>query len=167
MNIDLAKLTFDEIVSLRNKVNNYLYNYEDGYLYICKVNSFGRHWDEYVSNAFTLEELCNRYNGDDGILNVYSTNPNLGHIMNYGDLMYIESQDDYNKWSKYKYLGIQIKNTERELDEWDNRDNVPFVSRPFFEPMYTREDLAEMKKEYEEYDMSFVPPRNYDYDDVR
>jgi hypothetical protein len=144
-----------------------LYNYEDGYLYICKVHSFGRHWDEYVSNAFTLEELCNRYNGDDGVLHVYSTNPNLGHIMNYGDLMYIESQDDYNKWSKYKYLGIQIKNTERELDEWDNRDNVPFVSRPFFEPMYTREDLAEMKKEYEEYDMSFVPPRNYDYDNVR
>jgi hypothetical protein len=167
MNIDLTKLTFDEIVSLRNKINNYLYKYEDGYLYICKVHSFGRHWDEYVSNAFTLEELCNRYNGDDGVLHVYSTNPNLGHIMNYGDLMYIESQDDYNKWSKYKYLGIQIKNTERELDEWDNRDNVPFVSRPFFEPMYTREDLAEMKKEYEEYDMSFVPPRNYDYDNVR
>jgi hypothetical protein len=135
-----------------------LYNYEDGYLYICKVHSFGRHWDEYVSNAFTLEELCNRYNGDDGVLHVYSTNPNLGHIMNYGDLMYIESQDDYNKWSKYKYLGIQIKNTERELDEWDNRDNVPFDSRPFFEPIYSREDLSEMKKEYEEYDMSFVPP---------
>ena len=158
MNIDLAKLTFDEIVSLRNKINNNLYNYEDGYLYICKVHSFGRHWDEYVSNAFTLEELCNRYNGDDGVLHVYSTNPNLGHIMNYGDLMYIESQDDYNKWSKYKYLGIQIKNTERELDEWDNRDNVPFDSRPFFEPIYSREDLSEMKKEYEEYDMSFVPP---------
>jgi hypothetical protein len=167
MNIDLTKLTFDEIVSLRNKINNYLYNYEDGYLYICKVHSFGRHWDEYVSNAFTLEELCNKYNGDDGILHVYSTNPNLGHIMNYGDLMYIESQDDYNKWSKYKYLGIQIKNTERELDEWDNRDNVPFDSRPFFEPIYSREDLSEMKKEYEEYDMSFVPPRNYDYDNVR
>jgi hypothetical protein len=81
--------------------------------------------------------------------------------------MYIESQDDYNKWSKYKYLGIQIKNTERELDEWDNRDNVPFDSRPFFEPIYSREDLSEMKKEYEEYDMSFVPPRNYDYDNVR
>jgi len=158
MNIDLAKLTFDEIVSLRNKINNNLYNYEDGYLYICKVHSFGRHWDEYISNAFTLEELCNRYNGDDGVLHVYSTNPNLGHIMNYGDLMYIESQDDYNKWSKYKYLGIQIKNTERELDEWDNRDNVPFDSRPFFEPIYSREDLSEMKKEYEEYDMSFVPP---------
>jgi hypothetical protein len=158
MNIDLSTYTFDEIVSLKNYINNYLYNYEDGYLYICSVHSFGRHWNEHISNVFTLEELCSRYDGDEGFVNVYSTNPNLGHIMNYGDLMYIKSEDDYYKWWKHNYLGIQIKNTEKELDEWDNRDNIPFNNRPFFKPIYSREDLAEMKKEYEEYDMSFVAP---------
>jgi len=136
-------------------------SYKDGYLYICKVRSYGRNWNENINNVFELEELCQRYSGDDGIVDVYSTNPNLKDIYNYGDLRYIESQEDYNNWYRYEQLKRLIPQIKKELDEWDNRDNVPFNQRPFFEPTYTRVDLAEYELKLGVYDMSFVPPKPY------
>lgn len=161
MELDLSKYTLEEIASFRDKCNSYIHNHMDGYLYICKVRSYGRNWNEFISNEFTLQELCYRYFGDDGIVDVYSTNPNLSHIENYGDLMYINSQEDYDRWYYHTYLTKQIVDVEKELDEWDNRDSVPFRERPVFGPIYSREDLDEMKKELAEYDMSFVPPKRY------
>ena len=94
--MEFSNLSFDELIELRNKVNNLIYSHEDGYLYICKVRSYGRNWTENIKNTLELEELCDRYNGDDGIVDVYSTNPNLKGIYNYGALMYIESKEDYD-----------------------------------------------------------------------
>ena len=50
---------------------------------------------------------------------------------------------------------------KKELDTWDNRDNVPFMHRPTFKPMYTRGDLANYELQLGVYDMSFVPPKSY------
>lgn len=161
MELDLSKYTLEEIVSFRDKCASYINYHMDGYLYICKVRSYGRNWNEQVGNEFALQELCYRYFGDDGIVDVYSTNPNLSHIENYGDVKYIKSQEDYDRWYHHAYLINQIVDVEKELDEWDNRDNVPFKNRPMFGPIYSREDLDRMKKELEEYDMSFVPPVSY------
>jgi hypothetical protein len=162
MNLDLnQRCTIKELVELKDKISDYIYNHSDGFLYICNVRYYGRNWKEHVHNTYTLQELCYRYNGDDGIVDVYSTNPNLAHIQNYGDVMYIVSQDDYDEWKKYTYLTNSIPQREKELDEWDNRDNVPFSNRPFFAPYYSREDIAESKKELDEFDMSFVPPKSY------
>ncbi len=47
---------------------------------------------------------------------------------------------------------------EKELNEWDNRDNVHFSIRPTFAPIYTREMIDEYKIKLSEYDMSFIPP---------
>lgn len=159
--MEFSNLSFDELIELRNKVNNLIYSHEDGYLYICKVRSYGRNWTESINNTFELEELCCRYDGQDGIVDVYSTNPNLKDIYNYGDLRYIESQEDYNNWYRYEQLKRLIPQIKKELDEWDNRDNVPFNQRPFFEPTYTRVDLAEYELKLGVYDMSFVPPKSY------
>ena len=166
MELDLSKYTLEEIVSFRDKCTSYINYHMDGYLYICKVRSYGRNWNEQVGNEFTLQELCYRYFGDDGVVDVYSTNPNLSHIENYGDLMYIESQEDYDRWYYHAYLTKQIIDIEEELDEWDNRDNVPFSQRPYFEPIYSREDLDGMKKKLAEFDMSFVPPKRVKFEPV-
>jgi hypothetical protein len=159
--MELSNLPFEELIELRKRIDGMIRSYKDGYLYICKVRSYGRNWNENINNVFELEELCQRYSGDDGIVDVYSTNPNLKDIYNYGDLRYIESQEDYNNWYRYEQLKRLIPQIKKELDEWDNRDNVPFNQRPFFEPTYTRVDLAEYELKLGVYDMSFVPPKSY------
>jgi hypothetical protein len=156
--MELSNLSFEELVELRSKINNMIYSYDDGYLYICKVRSYGRNWTERINNAFELEELCMRYDGGDGIVDVYTTNPNVS-FYNYGALMYIESQEDYDKWYGYEELKHLIPDVKKELDEWDNRDNVPFNQRPLFSPVYTREELAEYESLLANYDMSFTPPK--------
>ena len=159
--MDLSNLSFDDLLELKNRVDSMVYAYKDGYIYICKVRSYGRNWTEGVTNVHELQELCYRYDGQDGIVDVYSTNPDLTHIHNYGDLMYIESITDYENWYNYEQLKRLVPEIKDELDKWDNRDNVPFNQRPLFSPIYTPEDLVEYERKLNEYDMSFVHPRPY------
>lgn len=159
MELDLTKYTLEEIAIIRDKCDSYIRNYMDGFIYICKVRSYGRNWYEFIGNLHSLQELCYRYDGEDGIVDVYSNNPDLGSVYNYGDLMYIESQVDYDKWYSFEHLKKSIVDIEKELDEWDNRDSVPFRERPYFGPIYSHEDLDGMKKKLAEFDMSFVPPK--------
>lgn len=160
-NFNLNNYTIEQLVEIRNTINNHIDSYVDGYVYICKVRSYGRNWAENITNTITLQELCHRYFGDDGIVDVYSTNPDLSHIENYGDLKYIKSKEDYQKWSDYNYLKKLIPEIEKEWEEWDNRENVPFNQRPYFSPIHSKEDLESYKKTLEEFDMSFEEPKNY------
>jgi hypothetical protein len=162
MKLDITNYTIEELVELKNDIVNRIENYSDGYVYLCNVRSYGRIWKEHVHNTHTLQELCYRYFGDDGIVDVYSTNPDLSHIENYGDVMYIKSVEDYERWKYYEYLKRMVVDTEKELDEWDKRDDVPFNQRPKFSPIYSREDLESLRIELSEYDMSFVPPIRYE-----
>jgi hypothetical protein len=107
--------------------------------------------------------LCNQYNGDDGIVDVYSNNPNLSKINSYGDVMFVPTVEDYEKWVEYTSLSNSIPNAEKELDKWDNRDDVPFMYRPTFAPFYTRKDLEDMKTQVSNFDMSFVTPVRVNY----
>jgi hypothetical protein len=159
--MELFNLPFEELIELRNKIDGMIRSYKDGYLYICKVRSYGRNWTENVNNTFELEQLCYQYDGQDGIVDVYSTNPNLKDVHNYGNLMYIESKEDYDNWYGYEQLKRLIPEIKKELDEWDNRDNIPFNQRPLFPPVYTRENLAMYELQLGVYDMSFVPPKSY------
>lgn len=158
--MDLFNLSIDDLVELKNRINNMIYEYKDGYVYICNVRSYGSNWTEKPLNSHNLQELCYRYDGQDGIVDVYSTNPNL-NIENYGDVKYIESVEDYKNWVGYERLKRLIPEIKEELDQWDNKDNVPFNQRPMFSPIYTRGDLAEYELKLGVYDMSFVPPIQY------
>ena len=162
MEFDLTKYTIEEIVDIKNKCSNHIEYYSDGYDYICKVRSYGRNWTVNVYNVYSLQELCWEYFGDDGIVDVYSTNPDLSHIDNYGDVMYIVSREAYNHWNDCDYIKHIIPTIEDSLDKWDNRDNVPFRERPLFEPIHTREDLEAMKKELAEDYLSVIEPRRYE-----
>ena len=158
MILDLTKHSIEDLVSLKNEIENHLYFYVDGYLYICNVRSYGRQWKQSVNNLHSLQELCNQYDGYDGIVDVYSTNPNLSVVENYGDVMYIVSEEDYNKWKEHDYLTVTIRDIKKQLDVWESREKMSFQERPTFAPYYNREELAGLEKKIEDYDMSFVAP---------
>jgi hypothetical protein len=163
--MELSNMSIEKLVELKNTIDGMIRSYDDGHVYICKVSSYGGIWTENVKNVYELEELCMRYNGDDGIVDVYTTNPNVS-FHNYGNLMYIESREDYDSWYEYQQLKSMVPRIKKELDEWDNRDNVPFNQRPMFTPAHTRETLAKYERMLDEYDMSFVPPKPiHVYDD--
>lgn len=152
----------EELLEVQDKVSNIIHDFKDGYFYICEVRSYGRNlkvWDIY--NIHTLQELCYQYNGDEGIVDVYSNNPDLSNIHNYGDLMFIPSEDDLKKWKDYTYLKNSIPRHEETLKQWEERENVPFAYRPSFAPFYTREDVEDMKLKLENFDMNFIEPKPY------
>lgn len=162
MNFDFEKYTIDELVDLKSRIGNYINNYEDGYAYICRVRSYGRIWNEgWIKNVHSLQNLCWEYNGDNGIVDVYTTNPNLPKIDNYGDIKYIKSIDDYNKWCEYNSLLKIIESAAKDIEEWENRDNVPFNQRPYFEPVIGLKQLDDYKRELINFDINFSEPISY------
>ena len=162
MKIDLTKYTIDELVKLRDQINGLIYNHNDGYLYICSVRQFGSVWEERPSSLHSLKELCDEYRGDNGIVDVYTNNPNLKFpemgFYNYGDVMYIKSEYDYREWVKYNKSQRFIESVTEQLDKWENRMDVSFTYRPSFEPIWTREELGEHVLDFESMSWDFVAP---------
>ncbi len=52
-----------------------LCKYDDGFLYITRVSVYGSIRKGTHTNEFTVQELCNNYNGDNGMCYVYTNNP--------------------------------------------------------------------------------------------
>jgi len=148
MEMDLTKYSVEELRELQNKIGNYIHNLNDGFVYICQVRSYGNNWKQTLTNERAVNDLCEKYDGYDGIVDVYTTNPDA-NISNYGEVNYIKSQEDYDKWYGASSFVADIKNYEDRLKKWEDRENVPFHSRPTFAPMYTQEDVDVLKSKLE------------------
>jgi len=77
-----------EIQSLEERISNLrsqLRKHDDGFLYLTCLRCYGSLTYETYTNKFLVQELCNEYYGDNGIVDVYTTNPNSG-IQTYGDV---------------------------------------------------------------------------------
>jgi hypothetical protein len=172
MNLD--KLSMDELISLRNEIEGKIYNYSDGYLYICSVRQFGSVWEERPSSLYSLKELCNSYNGDNGIVDVYTNNPNLEfpemEFYNYGDISYIKSEYDYREWVKYTKEKNFIKDVTERVNEWEECKDKPLRYRPMFAPIWSKEQVDEFTEEFDSKTWDFVEPRpmkrNYFNDEI-
>jgi hypothetical protein len=66
----------------------------------------------------------------------------------YGDMKYIESREDYERWKDYTYLINNIKETEGKTD----------MSEEF------KDELKYLMSRLEEYDTSFTEPMDYPID---
>lgn len=146
--MDFTKYSVEELRELQNKIGNYIQNLNDGFVYICRVRSYGNRWKNVLTNERAVNDLCEQYDGYDGIVDVYTTNPDA-KISNYGEVNYIKSQEDYNKWYGASSFVDDIKNYEDGLKRWEDRENVPFHSRPTFAPTYTQEDIDVLKSKLE------------------
>ena len=162
--MDLTKLSIDELVSLRNKIEGLIYSHDDGYLYICSVRQYGSVWEERPNSLYSLRELCDSYHGDNGIVDVYTNNPNLKfpemEFYNYGDVMYIKTEGDYRQWIEHTKRKNLIEDVTQRLDEWDEKKDLPLRYRPSFAPIWTREDVSEWVTEFENTKWDFVEPRS-------
>lgn len=79
-----------EISLLENKLSSLrskLRDFSDGYIYLTNLRCYGsRSWNTYT-NTYLVQELCDQYNGDNGIVDVYTNNPSPSIIDNYsGDV---------------------------------------------------------------------------------
>jgi hypothetical protein len=158
----LKNLTIYELKEVRNMAANLIHTYADGFQYECKVHSYGRSWTEKLTNSFAVQEHCYEYNGDNGIIHVYTNNPNL-NIENYGITYYFPSMEDAENWRNYDYIKNHIPQWEEAVKEWENRENIPFRERPSFAPYITKEDIEAYKKEIQELEKTVIMPKILDY----
>ena len=148
MEMDFTKYSVEELRELQNRIGSYLHDMNDGFIYICQIRSYGNRWKNVLTNELAVNDLCIEYDGYDGIVDVYTTNPDA-KISNYGEVNYIKSEEEYRKWKDATSLVSDIKDYEDGLKKWNDRENIPFHSRPTFAPMYTQEDVDVLKSKLE------------------
>jgi hypothetical protein len=78
-----------------NELYEQLRTTSDGYLYVTCLRCYGSVSWGHHANQFTVQELCNEYNGDNGIVHVYTTNPDHG-IRSYGDVSVLSEEELQN-----------------------------------------------------------------------
>jgi hypothetical protein len=156
--IDFTQHSVEELRELENKITYYIHTRNDGFVYICECRSYGRRWKQELTNEVAVNDLCREYGGEDGIVDVYTTNPDA-KIENYGEVNYIKSVEDYDKWKKSEDLMGLIKSAEERLNKWNDRDNIPFHSRPTFSPLWNEEDIIGMRNELESLEWTYEEPK--------
>jgi hypothetical protein len=68
---------------------------QDGHIYLSCLRCYGSlTWDDHV-NQFTVQQLCDEYYGDNGIVDVYTTNPDHS-IRTYGDVTVMSLEEIQN-----------------------------------------------------------------------
>jgi hypothetical protein len=90
-----------EIQSLEERLSNLrsqLRQHSDGFVYLTCLRCYGSLFYETYTNTFHVQELCDEYYGDNGFVDVYTTNPNHG-ISTYGDV-HVMSLEDLQKISQ-------------------------------------------------------------------
>lgn len=70
---------------MADKLYSEIIETSDGFIYVTCLRCYGSvHWESH-KNEFVVKDLCNEYYGDNGIVNVYTNNPNHT-ISSYGDV---------------------------------------------------------------------------------
>lgn len=68
-----------------NTLYQEIINTPDGFLYVTCLRCYGSIQWETHKNEFVVQDLCDEFYGDNGIVDVYTNNPN-NNITSYGDV---------------------------------------------------------------------------------
>jgi hypothetical protein len=153
--IDLSLLSFEELIELKEKASSLLYNYTDGYLYICEVRSYGNFRTETPLNTYSLSLILQDYDGYDGIVDLYTNNPSLD-VYNYGDTFYISSKQDYASWKEYSLLKRNLEDIKKDLLSQSTENK-----RSLFGPIFNESDLVEAEYRLAHFNKDFISPVLY------
>ena len=72
--------------SKANKLYQEILDTSDGFIYMTCLRSYGSIRWKHHNNEFSVQDLCNEYYGDNGIVDVYTNNPNH-KIDSYGSVL--------------------------------------------------------------------------------
>ena len=82
-----------------NSIEAELRKFSDGFIYLASVHCYGSvRWQTYT-NEFTVQELSDDYNGDNGIVTIYTNNPNHT-ISNYSGCTLVQSLEEIQEISQ-------------------------------------------------------------------
>ena len=81
-----------------NKLYQEILNTSDGFLYVTCLRCYGSLSWQTHNNEFSVQDLCNEYYGDNGIVDVYTNNPN-NKIDSYGSVL-VKTCDEIVDMSK-------------------------------------------------------------------
>lgn len=75
-----------------NKLYHEILDTSDGFLYVTCLRCYGSISWRRQNNEFSVQDLCNEYYGDNGIVDVYTNNPNH-KIESYGDVKVMTEEE--------------------------------------------------------------------------
>jgi len=141
MNKELKRL-----IKLKKDLDRKINQFKDGYFYIGVIRSFGSKYESVCSNEFSIQEDCNEYTGDSGIIDVFTNNGNA-NITNYsGGVYYVEDKDAYNELKEIEEIKKCI-NTLKELERNNNElfkeqyeEQLKDLQDKYIEPKYVSVD---------------------------
>ena len=70
-------------------------NTPDGFIYLTKLRCYGSITWYLHKNSFVVQELCDEYYGENGIVEVYTTNPDH-NITSYGGIQVVTDEEIKN-----------------------------------------------------------------------
>jgi hypothetical protein len=83
---------YEEAKEVANNLYREILNTPDGFLYFTQLRRYGSVYWQNHKNEFSVQELCYEYDGEEGIVDVYTNNTNH-NISNYGDVKVITEQE--------------------------------------------------------------------------
>jgi hypothetical protein len=84
--------------SKANKLYQEILDTSDGFIYMTCLRCYGSIRWKHHNNEFSVQDLCNEYYGDNGIVDVYTNNPNH-KIDSYGSVL-VKTYDEIVDMSK-------------------------------------------------------------------
>lgn len=168
--INIDKLNIKELKELHERVGQAIYQWDDGHIYICEISSFGTTFQEVHTNFEMVEELSWKYNGDRGIMDVYTTNKDFeSDVYISGDVYFIESQEvfeEWKEWAKEYQSYAEFFEMWKAVDEWDeeysDNSNLSYMftqpRRPI-EPSIPKEKLLQRLEELNTHKETIIEPR--------
>jgi hypothetical protein len=81
-----------------NKLYQEILDTSDGFIYMTCLRCYGSIRWKHHNNEFSVQDLCNEYYGDNGIVDVYTNNPNH-KIDSYGSVL-VKTYDEIVDMSK-------------------------------------------------------------------
>jgi len=83
---------YEEARKYANELYEEILNTSDGFLYVTCIRCYGSIRWETHKNEFSVKDLCDEYYGDNGIVDVYTSNPNH-EIHSYGSVRVMTEEE--------------------------------------------------------------------------